>query len=207
MVKKTVNKLLNEIFNINSINQEKLKKDFDLQFRHSSKGKNEDKYNRILKYTFKTKKYKYIVDIEEYDFGFNLISFYPKLNVDFELRQLELSKQHKPYYTKYSYQTKENIPLQIFNLLMVIMKDLLKENPNLSFGFFGSPNINTDDDSDFFNTKRMRIYLEMIKRNFQHTHKFTVKYEYSGGLILNNEVLTENPSLVNYSQSILKSHL
>lgn len=205
MVRKIIKRVLNEVFQLNQEEKRKLKDTFKLSFRHKRKGKENDKFNRILKYTFKSEKYKYIVDIEEYDLNFYLISFHPKLNVDFEIRQEKLKNLGRPYHTKYSYQTKEQIPFQIFNLLITMMEDFLKNDPDASFGFFGAPNINTSNENeDFFNTKRLRIYGEMLRRNFSQTHEIGIIPEFSGGFVFNKKMLESYPELVEYGKQILR---
>lgn len=208
MVKKTIKRILNEVFNLSQEEKVKLKDKFKLSFRHKRKGKESDKFNQVLTYTFKSQKYKYIVDIEQYDLDFYLISFYPKLNLDFDIKQQKLEKMGMPSHTKYSYQTREKIPFQILNLLMGLMEDFLKENPMASFGYFGAPNINTGNESeDFFNTKRLRIYDGMFKQNFSQTHEVITNPKFSGGLILNKKVLVNHPELKEYSFEILRSHV
>ena len=208
MVKKIIKRVLNEVFQLSQEEKEKLKDKFKLSFRHQRKGNETDKYNKILKYTFKSEKYKFIVDIEQYELDFYLISFYPKLNLDFEIKQDKLRSLGRPHHTKYSYQTKEQIPFQIFNLLITMMEDFLKENPMASFGFFGAPNVSTGNETeDFFNTKRLRIYDEMIRRNFSQTHEIITTPEFSGGRVLNKKVLEVHPELIEYSKQILRSHV
>lgn len=218
MVRSKIRELLREIFELNSKKKEELKNKFNLSFRHKKKGGSLDKYNTILKYTFKTKKYKYIIDVEIYDLDLYLVSFYPKLNTDFELKQEKLRSLGRPYHTKYSYQTKEfdigdnkydiRKTIELLNLLMTLMDDLLIENPNASFAFFGAPNeYSSNEEEDFFNTKRIRIYNEMLKRNFNNTHNVLSFEEYSGGLLLNRKMLELHPELRGYSKQVLEYHV
>jgi len=218
MLRDRIRMILREIFDLTPQQKEDLKKKYDLSFRHKRKGTDKDKYNKLLTYTFKSKKYKYIVDVEEYDLDFYVISFYPKLNTDFDIRQARLRDLGRPYHTKYSYQTKEfkigtdeydiRITLEILNLLITLMDDLLKENPSASFGFFGAPNVYTsNEEENFFNTKRIRIYNEMLRRNFSESHEILTIERFSGGFLVNKQMLESNPELIEYGQKVLQSHV
>lgn len=218
MLRNRIREILREIFDLDPEKKQELKKKYDLSFRHKRKGTDQDKYNQILKYTFKSKKYKYIVDVEEYDLDLFVISFYPKLNLDFEIKQAKLKDLGRPYHTKYSYQTKEykvgekkydiRITIEILNLLTTLMDDLLIENPNASFAFFGAPNVYTENEEEnFFNTKRIRIYNEMLRRNFSKTHNILTIVRFSGGFLVNKEMLESNPEIIEYGQKVLQSHV
>jgi hypothetical protein len=113
----------------------------------------------------------------------------------------------REHYDEYSYLTKENIPLQIITLLISEMKGILKEKPYASFGYFGAPDIKTGEDEDLFNTKRVRIYNNIIYNELSNTHKVISDPTFSGSLILNKEVLEEYPAYENYCMDILESHL
>lgn len=218
MLRNRIRTILREIFDLNPEQKQELKKKYRLSFRHKSKGTEKDKYNQVLKYTFMSKKYKYVVDVEEYDLDFYVISFYPKLNLDFDIKQAKLRDLGRPYHTKYSYQTKEykigkkeydiRITIEILNLLITLMDDLFKENPKASFGFFGAPNVYTsNEEENFFNTKRIRIYNEMLRRNFSNTHDVLTIERFSGGFLVNKDMLETNPELIEYGQTVLQSHV
>jgi hypothetical protein len=199
-----------EILNEIKFSQERadeLKQKFGWRFVQSSNPKSDKRYQKLHIYTFKTPKYKYIVHIEQYEYDYYLISFFPKLNKDFYVKQSRLSDMGREHYDEYSYLTKENIPLQIITLLVSEMKKILKEKPYSSFGYFGAPNIKTGNDDDLFNTKRVRIYNNIIYNELSETHKVISDPTFSGSLILNKEVLKEFPLYENYCMDILVSHL
>jgi hypothetical protein len=87
------------------------------------------------------------------------------------------------------------------------MKNILNEKPYSSFGYFGAPDYKTGEETDLFNTKRVRVYNKLLNDEFSQTHEVKSLETYSGGLILNIEVLKEYPNLENYCEDILKSHL
>jgi hypothetical protein len=118
-----------------------------------------------------------------------------------------LSSRGQKYYDEYSYLTKENIPLKILTLLISEMKNILKEKPFASFGYFGAPDVKTGEDEDLFNTKRVRIYNQMIENELSQTHKVLSDPTFSGSVIINKEVLDEHPLYEQYCLDILISHL
>ena len=205
-MREKIKELLNEI-KFSQKRADELKQKFGWRFVQSSNPKSDKRYQKLHIYTFKTPKYKYIVHIEQYEYDYYLISFFPKLNKDFYVKQSRLSDMGREHYDEYSYLTKENIPLQIITLLVSEMKKILKEKPYSSFGYFGAPNIKTGNDDDLFNTKRVRIYNNIIYNELSETHKVISDPTFSGSLILNKEVLKEFPLYENYCMDILVSHL
>ena len=205
-MREKIKELLNEI-KFSQERADELKQKFGWRFVQSANPKRDKKYQKLHIYTFRTPKYKYIVHIEEYEYDYYLISFFPKLNKDFYVKQSMLGAMGRKHYDEYSYLTKENIPLQIITLLISEMKEILKEKPYASFGYFGAPNIKTGEDEDLFNTKRVRIYNNIIYNELSNTHKVVSDPTFSGSLILNKEVLEEYPSYENYCMDILVSHL
>jgi len=205
-MREKIKELLNEI-KFSQERADELKQKFGWRFVQSANPKRDKKYQKLHIYTFRTPKYKYIVHIEEYEYDYYLISFFPKLNKDFYVKQSMLGAMGREHYDEYSYLTKENIPLQIITLLISEMKVILKEKPYASFGYFGAPNIKTGEDEDLFNTKRVRIYNNIIYNELSNTHKVVSDPTFSGSLILNKEVLEEYPLYENYCMDILVSHL
>jgi len=206
MLKRKIRKILNEI-KFSQERADELRDKFGWRYVQSVNPKSDKVYNKLRIYTFKTPKYKYIVHIEEYDYDYFLISFFPKLNSDFFIKQQKLASMGKKYYDEYSYLTKENIPLKILTLLVSEMKNILNDKPYSSFGYFGAPDYKMGEQTDLFNTKRVRIYNELLNGEFSNTHIVRSLERFSGGLILNKEVLEEYPELETYSEDILKSHL
>jgi hypothetical protein len=205
-MKKIIRKILNEI-KFSQDRADELKGKFGWRFVQSSNPKSDKNYKKLHVYTFKTPKYKYVVHVEEYQYDYYLISFFPKLNKDFYVKQSKLASAGQEYYDEYSYLTKENIPLQIITLLISEMKQILKEKPYASFGYFGAPNVKTGEDDDLFNTKRVRIYNNIVNGELSNTHKVISDPTFSGSLILNREVLKEYPLYMKYCMDILESHL
>lgn len=205
-MREKIKELLNEI-KFSQERADELKQKFGWRFVQSDNPKRDKKYQKLHIYTFRTPKYKYIVHIEEYEYDYYLISFFPKLNKDFYAKQSILGAMGREHYDEYSYLTKENIPLQIITLLISEMKEILKEKPYASFGYFGAPNVKTGEDEDLFNTKRVRIYNNIIYNELSNTHKVVSDPTFSGSLILNKEVLEEYPLYENYCMDILVSHL
>lgn len=206
----TLNSKIKQILNEIKFSQEKadeLKDKFGWRFVQTEKPKSGNKYKNLRIYTFHTPKYKYIVHIEEYEYDYFLISFFPKLNIDFYVKQQKIADKGGKYYDKYSYLTKEQIPLKIFSLLVSEMKNLLKDHPYASFGYFGAPDYKSGEETDLFNTKRVRIYNELLGSEFNNTHIIKSELEFSGGILLNREVLEEYPDLELYCRDILQTHL
>lgn len=206
MIRKRIKNILNEI----KFSQEKadeLKDKFGWRYVQTDKPKSSNKYKNLRVYTFHTPKYKYIVHIEEYEYDYFLISFFPKLNIDFYVKQQKLADRGHKYYDKYSYKTKENIPFKIFSLLVSEIKNILKTHPYASFGYFGAPDYKLGEETDLFNTKRVRIYNQLLNDEFNQTHIVKSELEFSGGIVLNKEVLNEYPNLEMYCRDILQSHL
>lgn len=186
---------------------DELKKKFGWRFVQSDRPKSGKLYNKNHIYTFRTPKYKYNVYIEEYDYDYYIISFFPKLNKDFYVRQAKMAAAGQKYYDEYSYLTKENMPLQVLSLMMGQMKEILKDKPYASFGYFGAPDIKTGEDDDLFNTKRVRVYNQMIYDTFSQTHKIISDPTFSGSVIINKDVLKEYPYFKKYCLDILETHL
>lgn len=205
-MREKIKELLNEI-KFSQERADELKQKFGWRFVQSANPKSGKSYQKLHIYTFRTPKYKYIVHIEEYEYDYYLISFFPKLNKDFYAKQSILGAMGRKHYDEYSYLTKENIPLQIITLLISEMKEILKEKPYASFGYFGAPNVKTGEDEDLFNTKRVRIYNNIIYNELSNTHKVVSDPTFSGSLILNKEVLEEYPLYEKYCMDILVSHL
>jgi hypothetical protein len=206
-VRDYIKKLLNEIkFSQERANE--LKDKFGWRFVQTQKPKSGELYNKLHIYTFRSPKYKYNVYIEEYDYEFYLISFTPKLNKDFFVKQSILQQKGRKFFDAYSYQTKEQIPLQIFSLMVSEINKILKTKQFASFGYLGAPDVKTgDDDFDMFNTKRVRIYNQLLNDEFGNTHKIISDIRFSGSLVLNRDVLEEYPMLEKYCFDILESHL
>jgi hypothetical protein len=209
-----IRNLLNEI----KFSQEKAdehKNKFGWRYVQTNKPRYDAKYKNVRVYTFHTPKkyketagFKYIVNIEEYDYDYFIISFHPKLNKDFYVRQARLANANQKYLDQYSFLTRENIPLQILSLMISEMKNIIKEKPFASFGYFGAADVKTGDpNEDMFNTRRVRVYNQLISDEFKETHKVISDPTFSGSVILNREVMSEFPNFEKYCLDILETHL
>jgi hypothetical protein len=205
-MEKIIRKILNEI-KFSQERAEELKNKFGWRFVQSQNPRGGKLYKKRHVYTFKSPKYKYLAYIEEYEYDFYLISFFPKLNKDFYVKQFRLSSVGADHYDEYSYLTKENIPLQILTLLMSEMKTIISNKPFSSFGYFGAADFKTGSEDDLFNTKRVRIYNKIISDELSNTHKIISDPTFSGSLVLNQDVLKEYPLYENYCMDILQTHL
>jgi hypothetical protein len=206
MLQKKIKRILNEI-KFSQEQADELRDKFGWRYVQTERPKSDSKYKSLRVYTFHTPKYKYIVHIEEYEYDYFLISFFPKLNTDFYVRQQRLADRGQKFHDKYSYQTKENIPFKIFSLLVSEIKNILKDHPYASVGYFGAPDYKLGEETDLFNTKRVRIYNQLLSDEFNQTHTVKSELEFSGGIVLNREVLNEYPNLEMYCRDILQSHL
>lgn len=205
MLRDSIKKILNEI-KFSPDRAEELKDKFGWKFVQLDKPKQTDKFKNKRIYTFKTPKYKYIVHIEEYEYDYFLVSFFPKLNKDFYVKQQKLAMVGQKHFDRYSYQTKENIPYKIFSLLINEIKSILKEKPYASFGYFGAPDYMVGDDTDLINTKRFRIYNKSLQEEFSQTHEVFGMETFAGGMVLNKEVLDKYPEFIDYCIYILESN-
>jgi len=116
------------------------------------------------RYSFKTsKKLRFLVDVEEYDFQVFIVKFYLKSHLYSDKRFNLLTNDF-------------DTPRKLGTCLQ-IMLSIYKKNPLASFGFIGAPiiddkrNINEEEN----NTKRYRIYSTMVKSLFSDVH-FTHSY-------------------------------
>jgi hypothetical protein len=58
-----------------------------------------------------------------------------------------------------------------------------------------------------FNTRRVRVYNQLISDEFKETHKVISDPTFSGSVILNREVMSEFPNFEKYCLDILETHL
>lgn len=205
-MKNLIRKILNEI-KFSQDRAEELKKKFGWRFVQTSGPKKGKNYKKLHIYTFKSPKYKYIVHIEEYDYDYYLISFFPKLNKDFFVKQSQIAYRGGEHHDEYSYFTNEDIAIQILSLLISEMKKILQTNQYASFGYFGAPDYKTGNEEDMFNTKRVRVYNGIIQNELSKTHEIYSDPTFSGSVIINKEVLSEYPLYKQYCIDILESHL
>lgn len=177
----------------------------DLKWRDVQTKKGDGK--KIHTSVFFTEKFKYIVEVEEYNNHFYLVSFYPKLNKDWYDKQLTRKMYGQNYLDKYSYRTNENSPYKVLGVLTEHIKDIIDKDPYASFGYFGAPDRKTDNDEDIFDTQRFRVYNQLLSKRLSNTHTLKTQPEYSGAVFINKEVESHFPDIVNYATDILQSHL
>ena len=116
------------------------------------------------RYSFKTsKKLRFLVDVEEYDFQVFIIKFY--------------LKSHLYSAKRFNLLTNDFDTPRKLRTCLQIMLSIYKKNPLASFGFIGAPII--DDERHInetrSNTKRYRIYSILVKSLFSDLH-FTHAY-------------------------------
>jgi hypothetical protein len=162
---------------------------------------------KVYTSVFFTKKFKYIVEVELYDNNFYLISFYPKLDKSWYDKQLTKKMRGQVYLDKYSYRTRENSVYKVLGVLTEHIKDIIDKDPYASFGYFGAPDIKSDNDEDIFDTQRFRVYNQKLSSRLSSTHILKVQPEYSGAVFINKKVQEEYPEITNYAIDILQSHL
>jgi hypothetical protein len=178
----------------------------DLKWRDVQTNRNDDGSKTHISVFF-TPKFKYNVEVQEYDNHFYLVSFYPKIYKDWYDKQLKRKMYNQDYLDKYSYKTNENNAFKVFRVLVEHISDILKKDPLASFGYFGAPDVKSDDDEDIFETQRYRVYNTKLGEMFNSTHRLVGSPEYSGGLLINRIVEENFPGIVNYGIDILQTHL
>jgi hypothetical protein len=161
-------------------------------------------------HNFETNKFKYVVEAEEYENDYFVISFYPKLPDNWYDKQSRLRMDNEDYDSKYSFKTSDE-KFKIMGLIVSYMYEILNHNPLASFGYFGAPNKHTTDvDADMLGTDRSNLYPKILNSYFNGTHYPTFKIEkFSGGVLINKEKTKEIPKeeMLNYGQKILFDHL
>jgi len=150
---------------------------------------------------------KYIVHSEEYENNFYLVSFFPKLNKDFYVKQSKLQSRGQSYDDEYTYRVNEKLAYKVLGIMVDYMNEVIELNPKASFGYYGAPDKKSGEVNDLFNTQRLRVYNGILNDQFKPTHKLRTKDEYSGSLLLNRAELKVNPNLEEYGTYILRSHL
>jgi len=128
---------------------------FPLKDRGNSSG-------NVHHYTFNGKKNScYIVEAEEFDCNFFILGFY--------LEKDEKKNTNEKFGSKtYLYETS-----RVLATCLEIMKFLYQKNPESSFGFIGTPSVDDEKDLDLANTKRYRVYSQLMANvispaKFQH---------------------------------------
>jgi hypothetical protein len=210
---------------LNEIELTTKKDDYNWRYVQSDKPKKGDKYVKKHIFTFivpprkGTKNVKgkvrdvtfspikYMVHSEEYENNFYLVSFFPKLNKDFYVKQAKLQSRGHAYDDEYTHRVNEKLAFKVLGIMVDYMNEVIELNPKASFGYYGAPDKKNDEDNDLFNTQRVRIYNEMLNDQFGTTHKLRTKTEFSGSLLLNKVELEANPALEDYGMYILRSHL
>ena len=226
-MKKLIRRVINEI--IFKADREK----FNWRYVHTIT----KPHKKVHVTTFRTPTYKYIVNAEEYDNHFYLISFYPVLGSDFDTKQYRRATSNQTYHDKYSYETNEKVitkadqerlsklskkekekelkklPPMAFKILALIisyMNEILEKDPLASFGYYGAPDIkggSNVDDEDIEDTQRFRVYRLMLDNEFKNTHVAHHRESYSGSIYVNKEAQKKFPGIVEYGLRVLQGHL
>ncbi|MCF8254859.1 MAG: hypothetical protein K9I36_15775 [Bacteroidia bacterium] len=144
--------------------------------------KNESFRKTIHLFGFKTiNNSYYIVEVEEYDLNFFALKFF--------------RKKERP--SKYRYHNVSNLEgigaRKVIYTCIEIGLRFLKNCPEASFGFLGSPTRVEATNKTFSNTKRYRVYKKFAT-NFFNPENFLhyVDEDRSAYLIINNHALTKN---------------
>ena len=131
------------------------------QVNFSLKGNGSSSGNVWL-FTFEGKaKESYILEAEEFESNFVMIGFYLKRD------------ENKGNKEKYGLKTNLFESSRVLATCLQIMKFLHLKNPQISFGFIGNPSVDDEKDIGFSNTKRFRIYSQLMANviaptSFQH---------------------------------------
>ena len=110
-------------------------------------------YDELYVFTFRDHKgQRYIFEAEKYQFNFYAVKFY--------------LKNHALSDHRYSLLTGLFKAGRVIRTCVNIMLDILQRNQQASFGFIGAQNL---DESDEGNTKRFRVYRQVMERFFSPT--------------------------------------
>ena len=194
-MRELIRTILNEV-KFSQENADKLKHKFGWRFVQTANPKSGKNYKKLHIYTFRSPKYKYNVHIEEYEYDFYLISFFPKLNMDFYVKQSKLGSTGQKHYDEFTYLTKENIPLKILSLMISekiepekilirgaeknIELTLTKNQENIIYNFHTEFWITKDGSIYDGNYLCGEIYLTILidfKKNTYKIPKFKCKYD------------------------------
>ena len=138
--------------------------DAPYKFRYissSSKG-NDHSESEVHRFTFYGKKNLcYIVEAEEFHYDFFILGFYLE-------RDENKGTNEKYGLRSYLYDTS-----RVLATCVQIMKQLYQKNSKSSFGFIGTPSVDDQKDLDLANTKRYRVYSQLMANvvspdSFQH---------------------------------------
>ena len=194
MLKPLIKRILTEIFNPHELEQPGAT--LPLRFAQK-KGKTQ-------LWVFRTKTFKYILEIDEYPHDILSIAFRVKLPTDYEVKMAHLKRPVNAY----TYKTNDPQRVPVLNTVMKKMMDLSKENPKLSFIFFGaddldefSPKVNSN------NTARYRVYKTIVARNFSLA-KYDIEVDPSKSAIaiVSKAKAQEDPELETFIKKWLGVH-
>ncbi|RQE06516.1 hypothetical protein D2S45_03220 [Prevotella intermedia] len=144
--------------------------------------------NRLYRFKSKKSNLWYIVLVEEYEHNVFAVKFYPKM--------WRLSKY------KYQMLTGTNEPRRIINTCINIMISIYNENPKASFGFIGVNRKNEKPNE----TKRYKVYSTIIATYFNDKYFLHKENkEKSAYLLINNQALLSNPTLVKDIEDFFKN--
>lgn len=105
---------------------------------------NHNNYVRTHIYAFRTERYRYLIEVEQYLNEIFIIKFY--------------RKQDKSRDCKFNILTHENNCTKIVSTCIQVLIRILQTHPKASFGFLGSHTIDGDKVEARNNTKRFKVY-------------------------------------------------
>lgn len=151
-------------------------------------------------FVFRTKKYKYIVELEHFPDDIIAVAYKPKVGRDYG------GKEGKNIY---SFQTNDPERLKVLNTVFSKVHEICQDNPKVSVIFFGSPDTDevNDNDERFDNSKRFRIYMEGVRRLFHDVDYVRIKDESKSAVAVISRVkLKEDPQIKEKAIAVLKKH-
>ena len=149
-------------------------------------------------YVFKFKSEKtntpYVVQVAEHINDFYVVKFY--------------AKKHRKSSRKYSLIVNDGDPVNVLITCLKAIPEILKINPNASFGFLGARTFDrySRKIESYNNNQRYRIYKEHINQllgNKTFTHKYISK---SSSYALYNNKLPDIEAYHNSIKSMIKKH-
>jgi hypothetical protein len=172
----------------------------DKRFIQSNRPKSEqDLFTKKHLYTFRTKKFKYILEVEEYPMDIFAIAFRPVLNADFGGRR---------QVSVYSHMTNDPERLKVLNTAFHHLYEMTEKNPMLTAIFFGAPD--TDSEGNVIldkSSKRYRIYVEGVERIYKNLDYTIYKDEPKSAIaVIPNARLREDPDHLEVVKNLLATH-
>jgi hypothetical protein len=133
-------------------------------------------------FSFEAETYRYIAEVELYQFNMYVIKFFPK--------HLQDSKY------KFSMVLNEEYAPKIIRTCINIMLEISNANPLANFGFLGSNTISTDFTESKYMTQRYRIYRQLMLNFFSENSYYHIENQTNSAYILLNKSHTNLKELL-----------